>query len=63
MKPWMTRTESKASAAVRHMRWPSVKRWALSVDRATPGADVKERVDMSASPEVARDQSADAARV
>jgi hypothetical protein len=34
---------------------------ALSADRTTLGADVKDKVDMSASPEVARDQLADAA--
>jgi hypothetical protein len=48
-----------ASAAALQMRWPSVSPPALSVDRTRSGADVKDKVDMSAFS--SNDQLADAA--
>src|ERR1700757_586026 len=43
----MTRTDSIASAAVRHARWPSVRPMALLAGRTSLDADVKDRVDMN----------------
>jgi hypothetical protein len=57
----MMRTDSMASAAVRHNRWPSLSPTALPADRITLDADVKDKIDISGFS--SNDQLADAAVV